>query len=135
MTRREKKAIEKVYGVLAAVARAEAPRETCGLIEWDGRAMHLLHCQNVAQEPETSFLLDFEDQLRALEGIERRGTEAWGVFHSHPHEGAAPSVRDREFARLLDHDWQWVIVGLVPRDGADYEIWAGDPRNDTGAPQ
>lgn len=125
MKRRERKAIEDRYPELHELAVSEAPREACGLIEWDGRRMTLHPCENVATEPETSFVIEPGEQLALLSGIERRGTEFWGIYHAHP-RGCAPSERDVKFAAHATV-W-WVIIGLVPADPADdYEVYIGRP--------
>jgi proteasome lid subunit RPN8/RPN11 len=120
--RRERKALEARYPELVQLARSAVPREACGLIEWDGTRMTLRSCENVATRPEDSFLIAPSEQLRHLAEIEAAGTEFWGVYHSHPSEGSAPSERDRAFATQLQVTW--VIVGL----GAGHpEFWVGNP--------
>lgn len=113
MKRRELRAIEACYPELLQLAVSEAPREICGLIEWDGARMTLIPVENVAEEPETSFLLDHQAYVDSLIVCEARGTEFWGVFHSHTHEGPTPSARDIAFADTLP-SLHWLIVGLEP---------------------
>lgn len=122
MKRRQHKALEARFPVLVQFARSAAPREACGLIEWDGAKMILRPCENVSTRPTDSFMIAPAEQIRHLREIEAAGTEFWGVYHSHPDEGPAPSERDRAFAAQLQVTW--VIVGLdedVPL------IWVGNP--------
>lgn len=130
MTRAEHRALRHLIPALRDHATSEAPNECVGLIEWDGTALTLIRLQNVAGEPRTSFLVDPDEQVAALKGIESRGTEFWGILHSHPSEGAHPSELDRRFAENLPV--HWLIVGLEPGDG-DLELFVGHPRNDDGA--
>lgn len=116
MKRRERKALDAKVPELVVRAREAAPREACGLIEWDGTRMTLRPCENVSTRPGDSFLIAPDEQERQLTEILAAGTEFWGVYHSHPSEGAGPSRHDVEFAAYLSV-W-WVIVGLKPYIGA-----------------
>lgn len=126
LSRRETKALRAVFPSLQTIAEHEAPRETCGLVEWDGRHMTLRPCENVSYEPETSFVVSARDQDRHMTEIEALGTEFWAVYHSHPHEGAGPSELDRRFAADVPHV-RWLIAGLAPEDGTAVEFWVGYP--------
>jgi proteasome lid subunit RPN8/RPN11 len=118
---RERRFFDGLREILLAEARREAPREGCGLIELDRRGFTLLACRNAAEEPETTFLVDPADQLEAMAGIEARGTELFALWHSHPHEGAEPSERDRAFAAGVP-ELAWWITGLEPESH-----WLGFP--------
>lgn len=126
MKRRERKALDQKVPELLFWARQAVPQEACGLIEWNGRHMTVRPCENVSTRPEDSFLLDPATHKRHLEEIMAAGTEFWGVYHSHPGEGADPSETDVAFAAYLPV-W-WVIVGLRPRArGLEYDLYVGRP--------
>lgn len=135
MKRRQRKALDERIPELVQLARSAVPREACGLIEWDGARMTLRPCENVSTQPTDSFMIAPAEQIRHLSEIEAAGTEFWGVYHSHPTEGASPSERDRAFATQLQVTW--VIVGLRPtgvRFADDsplllnsYDVWIGRP--------
>jgi proteasome lid subunit RPN8/RPN11 len=80
---------------IIAHARAETPRECCGLIAGrDGDARHLYRLTNVAPgnvfyeiDPRQLYELEF----RELPG---RGWEVLAVYHSHPASEAYPSKTD-----------------------------------------
>lgn len=123
----ERRALWRIRHKLLAEATARAPREACGLLGmrsgWFGSRLRLYACENVAESPTDSFIIPPLQQVDVLEQIRHRGEEFWGVFHSHPHEGAGPSERDIEFATYLGAGLHWVIVGLEPGDG-EPEVWA-----------
>lgn len=126
MTGREKAALRELMPQMLTFAQTRAPEEACGLLEYDGDRLTLHACENVSEEPRTSFLLDFTEQLRVLAEIEQRGTAYWGIFHSHPTTDSKPSVTDRAFAEQIEWPLYWVILGLRPKDPADTsELWAG----------
>lgn len=122
------RALHKIRHELFAEAVARAPEEACGLLGWRprrmGGRMTLYACENASQSPVDSFLIPPLRQLDVLETMGHLGEEFWGVFHSHPSQGAKPSQRDRAFAHELGGNLRWVIVGLEPDDGRP-EIWAG----------
>ena len=80
---------------IVAHARAEAPRECCGLIA--GRAgspVHLVRLENTAPghalyEIDAKQLYDLEFRL-----LPERGWEVLAIYHSHPASPAYPSPTD-----------------------------------------
>lgn len=126
MKRRVRKAIDQIRPVLFTLAAEESPREACGLLGWNGSRLVLYACENAAQSPTDSFLIADEDRNDAFLAMERRGEEAWGLFHSHPHESARPSRIDEVLAEVLRAqlplEMVWVIVGMVPP-----AVWVGQP--------
>ncbi len=90
-----------------------APEECCGLIGRRRRRFELYPCRNVSLEPTTSFVVNPFDQIAALELIEHRRQEFWGIYHSHPSQGADLSERDIAFRDSIGGDLYWVVVGLA----------------------
>lgn len=78
--------------------------------------------ENAAEDPETSFLIDPDEQGSLLERIWARNEELVGIVHSHPRSGPEPSERDRAVAESQPPGLTWVIVGLEP--AVDY--WFGE---------
>lgn len=107
---------------LAARAAAEAPEEACGLI---GRARNgclgLWVAENSAEDPQASFEIRADHLLELLRAIDMHGETLAGVYHSHPHGIAEPSVADRQTARLWP-GLTWVIVGI---GSGEPEFWSG----------
>ena len=95
---------------ILAHARADAPRECCGLlIGTDTEIIDALAARNVAEQAETRYLIDPRDHLRAIREARARGLQVIGAYHSHPRSDAKPSATDAAegFAHFL-----YVIVGL-----------------------
>lgn len=137
----------RLQQTLVERAEQEAPLEACGLLSQPKRVgdgetpkTALWSAENVAAEPETSFLIDPAHQLGALQQMWARGEELVGIFHSHPRSSPEPSARDRELARPIEaarpvgaEPLIWVIVGFpaeyqdVPVEEREPAFWVGFP--------
>jgi [CysO sulfur-carrier protein]-S-L-cysteine hydrolase len=97
---------------MLAHARGEAPREACGLLAGAGGTVRRTYrMRNVSPEPETRYLADPEQQLRAFRDMERRGWEMLATYHSHPLTAAYPSPTDVE--RAYYPAARYVIISLA----------------------
>jgi len=95
-----------------AHARAEAPRECCGMIAGrDGEAVAVHRVANVAANPKTAYHMEPREQLRVMDAIDADGLEVTALYHSHPRTEPVPSQTDINLAGLLA-DHVFVIVGL-----------------------
>ncbi len=93
-------------------ARAEAPRECCGiLVGAVDRIESAVAARNIAEEPTRRFLIDPHDHLAAVKHARARGLDVVGFYHSHPRSPAEPSSRDLAEASYPDH--LFLIVGLA----------------------
>jgi len=120
---------------IEAHARAQFPRECCGLLEGavvDGVIeVHGVHATaNLASAPDR-FEIDPSEQFRLMREARVRGAEIVGCYHSHPNGQAAPSPRDAEFA--LDDGFVWLIAALAAA-GAPVTLAAYAARNAGFAP-
>jgi len=96
---------------MIAHARAEAPRECCGVLVGSAAAvMEAAAARNMADVP-TRFLIDPQDHIDAIRRARQRGLQVVGFYHSHPHSSAVPSETDRAEANYPDH--LYLIVGLA----------------------
>lgn len=76
-------------------ARADAPREVCGLIGGVGvRAVQIVATPNVAAESETCYEVDPAAFVQAMRMFQTSGLELIGFYHSHPNDPPAPSATD-----------------------------------------
>ena len=101
----------RVEAAILAHARAEAPRECCGLlIGAAGEIVDAVAAANLASNPATRYLIDPRDHLRAIRDARARGLEVIGAYHSHPRSDASPSATDAAegFTNFL-----FIIVGLT----------------------
>ncbi len=81
---------------IVAHARAETPKECCGLIAGRGdRATRVIRCTNASATPEVRYALK---ELRSVIEIEDAGDELVAIYHSHPRSPAYPSPTDRREA-------------------------------------
>jgi proteasome lid subunit RPN8/RPN11 len=96
------------------------PDEACGLLtgpmvgtEPTGRVTGAYPCKNADASART-YTVDSRDLLRVMRAAEAVGDEIVGVWHSHTHTDAYPSLTD--VRQAADPAWIYVIVSL--RDGA-----------------
>ncbi len=100
---------------IVAHARAEAPKEACGLIAGrDGRPARVIRCANAHGTPVTRYSIDPREQLHAFREMEAAGEDLVAIYHSHPLTQAYPSPTDRAEAHYPDAFY--VLVSL--RDAA-----------------
>ncbi len=96
---------------IVAHARAEAPREACGLLAGtDDEARRVIRCANVHETPTTRYLIDPREQLRAFREMDQRSEELVAIYHSHPVSQPYPSPTDRAEARYPEA--VYVLVSL-----------------------
>lgn len=92
-----------LLGTITAHARAEAPREACGLLVWTGANEATYHpCRNVGELDQ--FDIHPEDWVAA----EDRGT-LMGVVHSHPGGTTEPSPADVVGCSRSGLPW-WIVT-------------------------
>ena len=96
---------------IVAHARAEAPREACGLVAGRGaRATRVIRCANAHPAAVSRYSIDPREQLRAFRDMEANGEELFAIYHSHPVTQAYPSPTDRAEAHYPDAFY--VLVSL-----------------------
>ncbi|MFW6382981.1 MAG: desampylase [Haloferacaceae archaeon] len=91
--------------------------EVCGLLagerETDGDRSVVTAtyaAENVAETPESRYLIDPEEQFELFEAIEAAGLDVVGFYHSHPTGPTHPSETDA--ARATWPDRSYVICAL-----------------------
>ena len=88
---------------IVAHARAEAPKEACGLIAGrDASPTRVIRCVNAHPAPITRYSIDPREQLRAFREMEATGEELVAIYHSHPVTQPYPSPTDRAEAHYPD---------------------------------
>jgi len=92
-------------------AQAESPHECCGiLVGRGGDVLEVIAVENISPTPQTAFVMSSVGLARALTGLERRGFELVGFYHSHPKTPPIPSGRD--MAESHYPDAAQLIIGL-----------------------
>ncbi len=100
---------------IVAHARAEAPKEACGLVA--GRAgapTRVIACTNAHPAPVTRYAIDPREQLRAFRDMEANGEELFAIYHSHPITQPYPSPTDRAEAHYPEASY--LLVSLRDPD-------------------
>jgi proteasome lid subunit RPN8/RPN11 len=101
-----------VLDSVVAHARETAPAECCGLLLGrDGEVVEAVPTTNVADDPESRFVIDPKGHIDGRREARRRGLDVAGFYHSHPRSPASPSATDRAEASYPDH--LYLIVGLA----------------------
>ncbi len=96
---------------LIALARADSPQETCGLIGGkDGKAQRVYALKNVDDQPRIRYLADPQQQLLALRDIDENGWDVLAIFHSHPATQAYPSETD--IGRAFYPEAIYILISL-----------------------
>ena len=96
---------------IIAHARAEAPKEACGLVAGAGTgARRVIRCANAHPAPVTRYAIDPREQLRAFRDMDAKGEELVAIYHSHPITQPYPSPTDRSEAHYPDAFY--VLVSL-----------------------
>ncbi|MGA7227813.1 MAG: M67 family metallopeptidase [Acidimicrobiia bacterium] len=97
---------------ILAHASASAPDECCGLLALDAdeRVRFIYPVTNANPSPMT-FTIDPDEHFHAVMHAESNGWEIGGVFHSHPHGPARPSMIDVRGSP--GPEWLYVVTDLV----------------------
>ena len=89
--------------------------EICGVLagEYDpdhSRVTETHAAENVAETPQTRYVMDPEEQFEIIETIEDAGLEIVGFYHSHPAGPTNPSETDAD--RATWPEYSYVICAL-----------------------
>src|SRR5207244_5919702 len=82
---------------IVAHAKADAPKEACGLIAGHGaQATRLIRCANAHPAPVSRYAIDPVEQIRAFRDMDATGEELVAIYHSHPITQPYPSPIDQK---------------------------------------
>jgi len=102
---------KKQKEVLVNHAQNSFPNESCALLFGvdDSRTVtvkDVFLAENIEKSP-INFTVSNEELLRGYKEAEQKKMGVVGIFHSHPHSEAVPSLTDREF--MVGNPVIWVI--------------------------
>ena len=91
-----------------------------------GDIAEVFRARNIADEPESRFLIDPEDHFAARRAARTRGLDVLGFYHSHPRSPAEPSERDRDEFSYAGHLYLIVSVRAEPAEVGLFQFDAGN---------
>ena len=108
---------KKLADEIIAHALEETPNECCGILAGvDGVVARLYRITNTARSP-FRYVMDPQEQLRAMLECDRNGWDIMAFYHSHTHSPAYPSQTDVRMALQSGYlDEHYVLVSLQERD-------------------
>ena len=111
---------------ILAHARAEAPKEACGLVAGrNARATRVIRCTNAHPAAVTRYTIDPREQLRAFREMEANGEDLVAIYHSHPATQAYPSPTDRAEAHYPEAVYVLVSLRDATADVRAFQIRDG----------
>jgi proteasome lid subunit RPN8/RPN11 len=99
---------------IVAHARADAPRECCGIIAGAIGTLTTLHRLTNTYEGVDFYRIDDTELYNLYLELDSRGEEIAAIYHSHPISVAYPSARDVQYAAWPDP--VYLICSLVHPD-------------------
>ncbi|MGH2844304.1 MAG: Mov34/MPN/PAD-1 family protein, partial [Solirubrobacteraceae bacterium] len=102
---------QALYDEMIAHARADAPRECCGMVaSRDGEAVAVHRATNSAHSA-LRYQIDGPEQYRIQMAIDDAGLELGAIYHSHTRSEPYPSQTDINLAFYPDS--LYIIIGLA----------------------
>lgn len=96
---------------LMSLAQRSPNAEICGLVGIkDGVLSTCYPISNIAEQPDTAFLMQPEEQASAMQSIADKGEELFAIYHSHPTTPPVPSEKDLQEAG--QHNAYYLIISL-----------------------
>ncbi len=102
---------ESIVAAIYQQAIAEAPLEACGYLAGNDGVVTRCYPMANADQSETHFSFDPEEQFRVLKKARAKGLALIAVYHSHPATPARPSAEDIRLA--YDPGLYYVIASLA----------------------
>ncbi|MBI5146538.1 MAG: M67 family metallopeptidase [Thaumarchaeota archaeon] len=108
--------------ILVKHAQSNFPNESCALLFGtdDSKTCtvkDVFLVENVEKSP-INFTISNEELLKGYKEAERKKLDVIGIFHSHPHSEAVPSLTDKEF--MVGNPVVWVIFSNKHNDFKAY---------------
>ena len=103
------------------------PNEACGLLSGNGNIAEKIYEMTNIEKSSVSYMMDPEEQFKAMKEMRKNGHKMVAIYHSHPHSPAYPSPKDISLAFYSDEIY--IIIGLTDKDRPEaraFEIIDGD---------
>ena len=95
----------------------EAPDECCGLLLGKNSVIRRVVAMNSDPPAPDAYFMDPLQQIAVFTGMEQRGEELLGIYHSHPKGPAEPSGADLQLA--FHPDAVYFIISLADADNPE----------------
>ncbi|MFZ2197840.1 MAG: M67 family metallopeptidase [Thermodesulfovibrionales bacterium] len=105
------------------------PNEACGLLAGKGDTAENIYKMTNIEKSTVSYMMDPEEQFRAMKEMRNIDQIMLAIYHSHPHSQAYPSPKDISLAFYSDQ--VYLIIGLKDKDQPEvraFEILEGAVR-------
>jgi proteasome lid subunit RPN8/RPN11 len=100
---------------LLAHARADAPRECCGLLIGPAGLIERAQPATNVRASETTYLIDPAEHFAAIRATRGTIADVIGAYHSHPRSAPLPSPTD--LAESVGGEFLYVIAAPAARGG------------------
>jgi proteasome lid subunit RPN8/RPN11 len=106
---------------IIAHAKQEEPGECCGILAGrDNLITRLFKLTNIQTDPDR-YEMDPKEQVQAFEEIDRSNMELLGIYHSHPHSPAFPSLVD--ISRAFYPTIAFFIISLLNEENPELKAF------------
>ncbi len=103
MTTTEYQIPRKLTNQLLHLAQLSPNAEICGVVGGkNGMPQSCYPVENIAEQTQSNFLLDAQQQIKAMATMRENAEELFAIYHSHPTAPALPSAYDLEQAAYPD---------------------------------
>jgi [CysO sulfur-carrier protein]-S-L-cysteine hydrolase len=96
--------------IMIAHALQEAPNECCGLLLGRCGTIERVVAMTSDRPGPDAYYMNPEQQIGVFTGMEERGEELLGIYHSHPKGSAQPSSADLQLA--FHPEAAYIIISL-----------------------
>lgn len=90
-------------------ANDNIPNESCAILfgktEDDHFTVKDVFLTKNIEDSSVNFTISNEELIKGYEEAEKRKLEIVGIFHSHPHSGAYPSLTDQKYMEINPVPW------------------------------
>jgi len=97
------------------------------LLSGNGNIAEKIYEMTNIEKSSVSYMMDPEEQFKAMKEMRKNGHKMVAIYHSHPHSPAYPSPKDISLAFYSDEIY--IIIGLTDKDRPEaraFEIIDGD---------
>lgn len=102
---------KEIYDEMIEYCQSCFPQEACGILAGNNNVITKIYKIKNIENSSVSYLMEPQEQLRAMKDMRRLGLEMLAIFHSHPWGIAFPSQKDKE---LAFYDVCYLIVAIKP---------------------